>query len=111
MSFLTSAAANTRLYINLSPGLHLEAVNINSVLHQKPLSSPGIHDSAAHKVLKVLLFNLLGAEMKVSKGQPIATLRVGHDEDLKAVHFLGGLEELEITLPEKPPGGGKNPLR
>ncbi|KAJ9054388.1 hypothetical protein DSO57_1015204 [Entomophthora muscae] len=40
--------------------------------------------------------------MKVSKGQHVATLRIGHNEELSAVHFLGGLEELGISLPGKP---------
>ncbi|KAJ9085540.1 hypothetical protein DSO57_1013000 [Entomophthora muscae] len=40
--------------------------------------------------------------MKVSKGQHVATLRIGHNEELSAVHFLGSLEELGISLPEKP---------
>ncbi|KAJ9073314.1 hypothetical protein DSO57_1017874 [Entomophthora muscae] len=39
--------------------------------------------------------------MKVSKGQHVATLRIGHYEELSAVYFLGGLEELGISLPEK----------
>ncbi|KAJ9049255.1 hypothetical protein DSO57_1026580 [Entomophthora muscae] len=40
--------------------------------------------------------------MKVSKGQHVATLRIGHNEELSTVHFLGGLEELGISLPENP---------
>ncbi|KAJ9067211.1 hypothetical protein DSO57_1001848 [Entomophthora muscae] len=40
--------------------------------------------------------------MKVSKGQQTATLRIGHNGNLSAVHFLGSLEELGISLPDKP---------
>ncbi|KAJ9082134.1 hypothetical protein DSO57_1007159 [Entomophthora muscae] len=39
--------------------------------------------------------------MKVSKGQHVATLRIGHNEELSAVHFLGGLEELGISLTDE----------
>ncbi|KAJ9080469.1 hypothetical protein DSO57_1024630 [Entomophthora muscae] len=40
--------------------------------------------------------------MKVSKVQHVATLRISHNEELSAVHFLGGPEELGISLPDEP---------
>ncbi|KAJ9086616.1 DNA damage-inducible protein 1 [Entomophthora muscae] len=97
----TQVAMDTGLYLNLPPGLHLEISTINGVLRKEPLAAPGICDSAAQETLKVLLLNPLSTEMKVSKGQHMATLRIGHNEELSAVHFLGGLEELQISLPDK----------
>ncbi|KAJ9089594.1 hypothetical protein DSO57_1011432 [Entomophthora muscae] len=93
---------DTGLYLDLPPGLYLEISSINGVLRKEPLAAPGIRDSAAQETLKVLLLNLLSTEMKVSKGQHMATLRIGHNEDLSAVYFLGGLEKLGISLPDKP---------
>ncbi|KAJ9049079.1 hypothetical protein DSO57_1028268 [Entomophthora muscae] len=98
----TQVAVDTGLYINLPPGLHLEVSSINGVSRKEPLAAPGIRDSAAPETLKVLLLNPLSTEMKVSKGQHFATLCIGHNKDLAAVHFLGGLEELGITLPDEP---------
>ncbi|KAJ9053798.1 DNA damage-inducible protein 1 [Entomophthora muscae] len=97
-----TVAVDTGLYLDLPPGLHLDISSINGVLRKEPLAAPGIHDSAATETLKVLLLNLLSTEMKVSKGQHMATLRIGHNEDLSAVHFLGSLVELRISLPDKP---------
>ncbi|KAJ9052371.1 hypothetical protein DSO57_1034955 [Entomophthora muscae] len=98
----TQVAVDTGLYLDLPPGLHHEISSINGVSHKEPLAAPGICDSAAQETLKVLLLNPLSTEMKVSKGQHVATLRIGHNEELSAVHFLGGLEELGISLPSKP---------
>ncbi|KAJ9055939.1 hypothetical protein DSO57_1038159 [Entomophthora muscae] len=98
----TQVAVDTGLYLNLPTGLHLEISSINGVLCKEPLSAPGIHDSAAQETLKVLLLNLLSTEMKLSKGQHMATLRIGHNEDFSAVHFLSGLKELGISLPDEP---------
>ncbi|KAJ9073282.1 hypothetical protein DSO57_1018164 [Entomophthora muscae] len=98
----TRVAVDTGLYLNLPPGLNLEISNINGVLCKEPLTAPGIHDSAAQETWKVLLLNPLSTEMKVSKGQHMATLRIGHNEDLSALHFLGSLEELGISLPDMP---------
>ncbi|KAJ9059914.1 hypothetical protein DSO57_1036544 [Entomophthora muscae] len=98
----TQVAVDTGLYLDLPPGLHLKISSINDVSCKEPLAAPGICDSAAQEILKVLLLNLLSSEMKVSKGQHVATLRIGHNEELSAVHFLGGLEELGISLPDKP---------
>ncbi|KAJ9057712.1 hypothetical protein DSO57_1020047 [Entomophthora muscae] len=92
---------DTGLYLDLPPVLHLKISSINGVLCKEPLAAPRIHDSASQETLKVLLLNLLSTEMKVSKGQHVAILRVGHNEELSAVHFLGGLEELGISLPDK----------
>ncbi|KAJ9082827.1 hypothetical protein DSO57_1000812 [Entomophthora muscae] len=97
----TIFAVNTGLYLDLPPGLHLKISSINGVLRKEPLAAPGIRDSAAQGTLKVLLLNPLSTEMKVSKGQHVATLRIGHNEELSVVHFLGGLEELGISLPDK----------
>ncbi|KAJ9063289.1 hypothetical protein DSO57_1001727 [Entomophthora muscae] len=97
----TQVAVDTGLYLDLPPGLHLKISSINSVLCKEPLAVPGIRDSAAQETLKVLLLNLLSTEMKVSKGQHVAALRIGHNEELSAVHFLGGLKELGISLPDK----------
>ncbi|KAJ9055283.1 hypothetical protein DSO57_1005389 [Entomophthora muscae] len=98
----TQVATDTGLYLDLPPGLHLEISSINGVLRKEPLAAPGICDSAAQEALKVLFLNPLSTEMKVSKGQHVATLRIGHNEELSAVHFLGGLEELGISLPDEP---------
>ncbi|KAJ9086835.1 hypothetical protein DSO57_1039419 [Entomophthora muscae] len=98
----TQVAVDTGLYLDLPPGLHLEISSINGVSRKEPLAAPGIRDSAAQETLKVLLLNPLSTEMKVSKGQHVATLRIGHNEELSAVHFLGGLEELGISLPDEP---------
>ncbi|KAJ9066499.1 hypothetical protein DSO57_1008984 [Entomophthora muscae] len=98
----TQVAVDTGLYLNLPPGLYFEIISINGVLRKESLAATGIRDSAAQETLKVLLLNPLSTEMKVSKGQHMATLRIGHNEDLSAVHFLGGLEELGISLPDKP---------
>ncbi|KAJ9069044.1 hypothetical protein DSO57_1022557 [Entomophthora muscae] len=98
----TQVAVDTGLYLGLPPGLHLEISSINGVSSKEPLAAPGIRDSAAQETLKVLLLNPLSTEMKVSKGQHVATLRIGHNEELSAVHFLGDLEELGISLPDKP---------
>ncbi|KAJ9074704.1 hypothetical protein DSO57_1003760 [Entomophthora muscae] len=98
----TQVAVDTGLYLNLPPGLHLEIRSINGVLRKEPLAAPGIHDSAAQETSKVLLLNPLSTELKVSKGQHVATLRIDHNEDLTAVHFLGGQEELGISLADKP---------
>ncbi|KAJ9059457.1 hypothetical protein DSO57_1002034 [Entomophthora muscae] len=97
----TQVAVDTGLYLDLPPGLQLEISSINVVSHKEPLAAPGIRDSAAQETLKVLLLNPLRTEMKVSKGQHVATLRIGHNEELSAVHFLGGLEELGISFPDK----------
>ncbi|KAJ9081769.1 hypothetical protein DSO57_1011119 [Entomophthora muscae] len=98
----TQVAVDTGLYLDLPTGLHLEISSINGVSCKEPLAATGIRDSAAQETLKVLLLNPLSTEMKVSKGQHVATLRIGHNEELSAVNFLGGLEELEISLPDKP---------
>ncbi|KAJ9049611.1 hypothetical protein DSO57_1022610 [Entomophthora muscae] len=98
----TQVAVDTGLYLDLPPDLHLEISSINYVSRKEPLAAPGIRDSAAQETLKVLLLNPLSTEMKVSKGQHVATLRIGHNEELSAVHFLGGLEELGISLPDEP---------
>ncbi|KAJ9076656.1 hypothetical protein DSO57_1024090 [Entomophthora muscae] len=98
----TQVAVDTGLYLDLPPGLHLDISSINGVSRKEPLAAPGIHDSAAQETLKVLLLNPLSTEMKISKGQHVATLKIGHNEELSAVHFLGGLEELVISLPDKP---------
>ncbi|KAJ9052628.1 hypothetical protein DSO57_1032403 [Entomophthora muscae] len=95
-------AVDTGLYLDLPPGLHFEINSINGVLCKEPLAAPGIRDSAAQETLKVLLLIPLSMEIKVSKVHYIATLRIGHNEDLTAVYFLGGLEELGISLPDKP---------
>ncbi|KAJ9077010.1 hypothetical protein DSO57_1020772 [Entomophthora muscae] len=79
----TQVAVDTGLYLNLPPGLHLEISSINSVLCKEPLAAPGIHDSAAQETLKVFLLNLLSTDMKVSKRQLVATLRIGHNEDFQ----------------------------
>ncbi|KAJ9076632.1 hypothetical protein DSO57_1024287 [Entomophthora muscae] len=98
----TQVAVDTGLYLDLPPVLHLEISSINGVSRKEPSAAPGICDSAAQETLKVLLLNLLSTEMKVSKGKHVATLRIGHNEELSAVHFLGGLEELGISLPDEP---------
>ncbi|KAJ9068603.1 hypothetical protein DSO57_1026943 [Entomophthora muscae] len=98
----TQFAVDTGFYLDLSPGLHLEISSINGVSRKEPLAAPGIHDSAAQETLKVLLLNPLSTEMKVSKEQHVSTLRIGQNEELSAVHFLGGLEELGISLPDEP---------
>ncbi|KAJ9053422.1 hypothetical protein DSO57_1024381 [Entomophthora muscae] len=98
----TQVAVDTGLYLDLPPGLHLEISRISDVLCKEPLAAPGISDLAAQETLKILLLNPLSTEMKVSKGQHIDTLRIGHNEDFSAVHFLGGLEELGISLPTEP---------
>ncbi|KAJ9050344.1 hypothetical protein DSO57_1015169 [Entomophthora muscae] len=87
----TQVAVDTGLHLELLPGLHLEISSTNGVSHKEPLAAPGIHDSAAQETLKVLLLNPLSTEMKVSKGQHMATLRIDHNEDLSAVQFLSGL--------------------
>ncbi|KAJ9086753.1 hypothetical protein DSO57_1000380 [Entomophthora muscae] len=97
----TQVAVDTGLYLDLPPGLHLKISSINGPSHKEPLAAPGIHDSAAQETLKVLLLNLLSTEMKISKGQHVAILRIGHNEELSAVHFLGGLEELGISLSDE----------
>ncbi|KAJ9080298.1 hypothetical protein DSO57_1026544 [Entomophthora muscae] len=97
----TQVAVDTGLYLNLPPGLHLKISSINGVLRKEPLATPGICDSAAQETLKVLLINPLSTEMKFSKGRHVDTLRIGHNEELSAVHFLCGLEELGISLPDK----------
>ncbi|KAJ9081607.1 hypothetical protein DSO57_1012934 [Entomophthora muscae] len=105
----TQVAVDTGLYLDLPPGLHLEISSINGVSHKESLVAPEIHGSAAQETLKVLLLNLLSTEMKVFKGQHVAILRIGHNEELSAVHFLGGLEELGISLPDKPLVAAKIP--
>ncbi|KAJ9065876.1 hypothetical protein DSO57_1015112 [Entomophthora muscae] len=99
----TQVSVDTGLYLDLPPGLHLEISSINSVSRKEYLAAPGIHDSAAQETLKVLLLNPLSTEMKIFKEQHVATLRIGHNEDLPAVCFLGSQEELGISLPDKPP--------
>ncbi|KAJ9077153.1 hypothetical protein DSO57_1019314 [Entomophthora muscae] len=98
----TQVAVDTGLYLDLPPGLHLEISSINGISRKEPLAATWIQDSDAQEILKVLLLNPLNTEMKVSMGQYIATLGIGHNEDLSAVHFLGGLEELGSSLPDKP---------
>ncbi|KAJ9066102.1 hypothetical protein DSO57_1012947 [Entomophthora muscae] len=98
----TQVAVDTGLYLDLPPGLRLEIISINGVSRKEPLAAPGIRDSAAQETLKVLLLNPLSTETKVSKGQHFVTLMIGHNEELLAVHFLGGLKELRISLPEEP---------
>ncbi|KAJ9074873.1 hypothetical protein DSO57_1002303 [Entomophthora muscae] len=98
----TQVAVDTDLYLDLPPVLHLEISSINGVSRKEPLAAPGIHNSAGQETLKVLLLNPLSTEMKVSKGQNVATLRIGHNEELSVVHFLGDLEEPGISLPDKP---------
>ncbi|KAJ9077889.1 DNA damage-inducible protein 1 [Entomophthora muscae] len=105
----TQVAVDTGLYLDLPPGLHLEISSINGVSHKEPLVAPEIRGSAAQETLKVLLLNLLSTEMKVFKGQHVAILRIGHNEELSVVHFLGGLEELGISLPDKPLVAAKIP--
>ncbi|KAJ9075435.1 hypothetical protein DSO57_1036176 [Entomophthora muscae] len=97
----TQVAVDTGLYFDLPPGLHLKISSINGVLRKEPLAAPGIHDSAAQETLKVLLLNPLSTVMKVSKGQHMATFKIGHNEELSAVLFLGGLEELGISIPDE----------
>ncbi|KAJ9076754.1 hypothetical protein DSO57_1023162 [Entomophthora muscae] len=97
----TQAAVDTGFYLDLSPGLHLDISSINGVLRKEPLAASGIRDSAAQETLKFLLLNPLSTEIKASKGQHVATLRIGHNEELSAVHFLGGLKKLGISLPNK----------
>ncbi|KAJ9064938.1 hypothetical protein DSO57_1025177 [Entomophthora muscae] len=98
----TQVAVDTGLYLDLSPGLHLEISSINSVSRKEPLAAPGIRDSAEKETLKVLLLNPLSTVMKVFKEQHMAILRIGHNEDFPAICFLGRQEELGISLPEKP---------
>ncbi|KAJ9053567.1 hypothetical protein DSO57_1022955 [Entomophthora muscae] len=98
----TQVAVDTGLYLDLPPGLDFEISSINGVLRKEPLAAPGIRDSAAQEAFKILFLNMPSTEMKVSKGQHVATFRMGHNEDLSAVHFLGSLEELGISLPDKP---------
>ncbi|KAJ9080536.1 hypothetical protein DSO57_1023923 [Entomophthora muscae] len=90
----TQVAVDMGLYLDLPPCLHFEISSINGISHKELLAAPGIHDSAAQETLKVLFLNPLSTEIKVSK--------IGHNEDLTAVHFLGGLEELGISLPDEP---------
>ncbi|KAJ9067210.1 DNA damage-inducible protein 1 [Entomophthora muscae] len=42
----TQVAVDTGLYLNLTPGLHIEISSINAVSCKEPLAAPGIHDSA-----------------------------------------------------------------
>ncbi|KAJ9084238.1 hypothetical protein DSO57_1026569 [Entomophthora muscae] len=98
----TQVVVDTWFYLDLPPSLHLEISSIYGFSHKKPLAAPEICESAAQETLNVLLINPLSTEIKVSKEQHIATLRIFHNKDLTADYFLGGLEELGISLSDGP---------